>query len=48
MLLDQGLRFSDLFWLEAEVRRQFNGRLDPELGLTVCVLNVHVCPNLLA
>ena len=39
VLLDQFLNFRNLFWLEAEVRRQLDGRIDPELRFAVRMLN---------
>jgi hypothetical protein len=47
VLLDKTLSFGDLLWLEAEVRRQFNGWFDPELRFAVSMLNVDVRPPLL-
>jgi len=35
MLLDQFLNFRNLPWLQAEVRRELDGRLDPELRFAV-------------
>ena len=48
VLLDQSLSFRNLFWLEAEVRRQLDGRIDPELRFAVRMLNMNVRPSFLA
>ena len=48
VLLDQCLNFRNLLWLEAEVRRQLDGRIDPELRFAVSMLNVNVRPQFLA
>ena len=48
MLLDQFLNFRNLLWLEAEVRRQLDGRIDPELRFAVSMLNMNVRSPFLA
>ena len=48
MLLDQCLNFCDLLWLEAEVRCQLDGGLEPELRFAVSMLNMNVRPSFLA
>ncbi len=48
MLLDQLLNFGNLLWFEAEVRRQLDGRIDPELRFAVRMLNMNVRPSFLA
>jgi hypothetical protein len=48
VFLNQFLRFCEPLGLEAIVRVQFHGRLDPELALALCVLHVNVRPWLLA
>ena len=47
VLLDQFLNFRNLLWLEAKIRRQLDGRIDPELRLAVRMLNMHVRPMFL-
>lgn len=42
MLLNQFLNLGHLLRLEAIVRRQFYGRFNPELGLAIGVLDVHM------
>ena len=48
VLLDQSLNFRNLLWLEAEVRRELDGRIDPELRFAVRMLNMNVRPSFLA
>jgi hypothetical protein len=48
VLLDHFLNFRNLFWLEAEVRRQFDGGIEPELCFAVRMLNMNVRPPFLA
>ena len=42
------MNFSNLPWLEAEVRCQLDGRLDPELRFALSMLNVNVRQPFLA
>jgi hypothetical protein len=42
VLLDQGLNFRDLLWLETEVRGELDGWIDPELRFAVSMLNVNM------
>lgn len=48
MLLDQDLCFRHLLRLKAEIGCQLHGRVDSELSLAICVLNVHVNSPLLS
>ena len=48
VLLDQFLSVRDLLRLEAEVRRQFHGGIDPELRFAISMLNMNVRPPFLA
>jgi hypothetical protein len=48
VFFNQLLSFCESLGLEAVVRMQFHSRLDPELGLTLGVLHMHVGPRLLA
>ena len=48
MLLDQFVSLSESLRLKAIVRMQFNRRLNPELGLALGVLDMHVRADLLA
>ena len=48
MLLDKFLCFGEPLRGKAVVCMQFHRRLDPELGLTLGVLDVHVRTSLLA
>jgi hypothetical protein len=48
VFLNQLLSFGKSLGLEAVVRVQFHRRLDPELGLALGVLHMHVRPRLLA
>jgi len=48
VLLDKFLCFREPLRLEAVVRMQFHSRLNPELGLALGVLDVHVRTSLLA
>ena len=48
MLLDQFLNFGKLLWLEAEVRRQLDRRINPELRFAVRMLNMNVRAPFLA
>jgi hypothetical protein len=48
VLLDQFLNFRNLLWLETEVCRQRDGRIDPELRFAVSMLNMNMRPPFLA
>lgn len=48
MLLDQYLSFCNLFGSKAEVHGEFHRRLDPELRLAVCMLNMNMRPSFFA
>jgi hypothetical protein len=48
VLLDQDLNLRDLLWFQPEVRRQLHGGIDPELRLTLSVLNMNVPSSFLA
>jgi len=48
MLLNQFLGFGDLFRCETVVLDERHDGVDPELCLTICVLNVNMRPRLLA
>src|SRR5262247_3289309 len=47
MLLDQGLDFRNLLWLQTEVAGQLHGRIDPELRFAIGMLNVNVSSSFL-
>jgi hypothetical protein len=48
VFLNQFLSIGESLGLQAVVRVQFHGRFDPELGLALGVLHMHVRPWLLA
>jgi hypothetical protein len=48
VLLDQFLNFGNLLCLETKVRRQLDGRINPELRFAIRMLNMNVRPSFLA